>query len=45
MTFNAKTTFHVLAARGHAWKSIESSFQSIAQVYLTSGALQVHFGP
>ena len=28
-TFHTKTTSHVLGARSHAWKSIESSFQSL----------------
>ena len=44
MTFHTKTTFHVLAARSHAWKSVESSFQRRSQFCLTSGALQMSFG-
>ena len=45
MTFHTKTTFHVLAARSHAWKFVESSFQRRSQFCLTSGALQMSFGP
>ena len=45
MTFHTKTTFHVLAARSHVWKSIESSFQRRSQFCLTSGALQMSFVP
>ena len=36
MTFHTKSTFHVLAERSHALKSIESSFQNRSQAYFTS---------
>ena len=36
MTFHTKSTFHVLAARSHVLKSIESSLQTRSQAYSTS---------
>ena len=36
MTFHTKSTFHDLAARSHALKSIESLFQSRSEASFTS---------
>ena len=42
--FPYKNHFSVLPVRNHAWKSIESSFQSISHVHLSWRTLQAHFG-